>query len=78
VAAITGGVLLQQGRAHNLLQNEMLENEFRACVAQNVRVGQTRELVVLRVILLLTSEHACGSDTGTEGTKVNYLRDLND
>jgi hypothetical protein len=55
-----------------LLQNEMLENEFRARVAQNARAGQTRELVVLRIILLLTSERACGSDTGTEGTKVNY------
>jgi hypothetical protein len=77
VAAITGSVLLQQGKAHNLLQNEMLGNEFQACMAQNMCAGQTQKLVVLRIILLLTSECVCRSDTGTKGTKVNYLWDLN-
>jgi hypothetical protein len=66
--------LREEGR---VLQNEMLGNEFRAHVAQNMCVGQTQELVVLRIVLLLTSGCACGSDMGTEGTKVNYLWDLN-
>jgi hypothetical protein len=42
----TGGSLVRQGRAHNLLQTRSSGFEFRERVGpQNARAGQTRELV---------------------------------
>jgi hypothetical protein len=60
-------------RVHAL--NSVLENEYllmssghaSGLRSQNARAGQTRELVILGILLLLTSERACGPDTGTEG-----------